>query len=176
MGAAPTEIRIPPMAWMPEEQDQGAGSLHGRSQSQYRGRAGEERGMNVGLDTSVVLRLLIGKPPAQTAVAVAFLDDLQRRGDCAVVSDLVISEAYFALQFHFKVTKAEALSSLVLLLSTGEIAATGQSGKVLAQAGLASAKPGFVDHLIHAHYTAAGGTMATFEKSAGKLPKVTVLK
>jgi predicted nucleic acid-binding protein len=132
--------------------------------------------MNVGLDTSVVLRLLIGKPPAQTAVAVAFLDDLQRRGDCAVVSDLVISEAYFALQFHFKVTKAEALSSLVLLLSTGEIAATGQSGKVLAQAGVASAKPGFVDRLIHAHYTAAGGTMATFEKSAGKLPKVTVLK
>ena len=132
--------------------------------------------MNVGLDTSVVLRLLIGKPPAQTAVAVAFLDDLQRRGDRAEVSDLVISETYFALQFHFKVTKAEALTSLAVLLSTGEIVATGQAGKVLTQAGLATAKPGFVDRLIHAHYSAAGSTMATFEKAAGKLPKVRVLK
>lgn len=131
--------------------------------------------MNVGLDTSVVMRLLIGKPPAQTAAALAFLDDLQRRGDRAVVSDLVISEAYFALQFHFKVTKAEALSALASLLSTGEISTTGQAGKVLTQPGLATAKPGFVDRLIHASYYAAASTMASFEKAAGKLPKVTVL-
>jgi len=131
--------------------------------------------MNVGLDTSVVMRLLIGKPPAQTAAAVAFLDDLQRRGDRAVISDLVISEAYFALQFHFKVPKAEALSALASMLSTGEISATGQAGKVLTQPALATAKPGFVDRLIHASYIAAEGTMATFEKSAAKLPKVTVL-
>lgn len=131
--------------------------------------------MNVGLDTSVVMRLLIGRPPAQTAAALAFLDDLQRRGDHAVVSDLVISEAYFALQFHFKVSKAEALSALASLLSTGEISASGQAGKVLTQPGLATAKPGFVDRLIHASYFAAASTMASFEKSAGKLPKVTVL-
>jgi predicted nucleic-acid-binding protein len=132
--------------------------------------------MNVGLDTSVVLRLLIGKPATQTAAAVAFLDDLRRRGDQAVVSDLVIAEAYFALQFHFKVTKAQALTSLASLLSTDEIRATGQAGSVLAQAGLSSAKPGFVDRLIHAGYAEAGSTMATFEKAAGKLPKVRVLK
>jgi len=40
---------------------------------------------------------------------------------------------------------------------------------------VATAKPGFVDRLIHAGYTAAGSAMATFEKSAGKLPKSTVL-
>jgi len=132
--------------------------------------------MNVGLDTSVVLHLLIGRPPAQAAVAVAFLDNLQRRGDRAVISDLVISETYFALQFHYQVTKAEALSSLASMLSTGEFHAPGQAGKVLAQPGLATAKPGFVDRLIHAGYAAAGNTMASFEKAAGKLPTVTVLK
>ena len=129
--------------------------------------------MNVGLDTSVVMRLLIGKPPEQTDSAVALLDQLRRRGDRAVVSDLVISEAYFALQFHFKVTKTEALSALASMLSTGEISATEQAGKVLKQPGLATAKPGFVDRLIHASYTASACSMATFEKSAGKLPKVT---
>ena len=132
--------------------------------------------MNVGLDTSVVLRLLVGQPAAQMAAAVAFLDDLHKRGDCPVVSDLVISEAYFALQFHYQVTKAAALSALASMFSTGEIRATGQAGKVLAQPGLATAKPGFVDRLIHAGYAAAGSTMVTFEKSAGKLPKVSVLK
>jgi len=106
---------------------------------------------------------------------VAFLDDLRRRGEGAVVSDLVIAETYFALQFHFKVSKTEALSSLASLLSTGEITATGQAGKVLTQPGLATAKPGFVDRLIHAGYAADGGTMATLEKSAGRLPKTIVL-
>ena len=132
--------------------------------------------MNVGLDTSVILRLLVGKPASQAEVAVKFLDDLQRQGDRPVVSDLVISETYFALQFHYHVTKAAALSALTSMLSTGEIKATGQAGEVLAQGGLATAKPGFVDRLIHAAYTVGGETMATFEKSAAKLPRVSVLK
>ncbi|MEI7953580.1 MAG: hypothetical protein WCJ66_00295 [Verrucomicrobiota bacterium] len=61
------------------------------------------------------------------------------------------------------------------MLSTGEISATGQAGKVLMQSGLTTAKPAFVDRLIHASYIAAECTMATFEKSARSLPKVTVL-
>ena len=59
------------------------------------------------------------------------------------------------MQFHFKATQAEALSALASMLSTGEISATGQAGKVLTQPGLATAKPGFMDRLSHASYTAA---------------------
>jgi len=132
--------------------------------------------MSVGLDTSVILRLLIGEPAAQTSAAVAFLDEAQRRGERAVVSDLVISEAYFALQFHYGVSKADALASLASLLSTGEIVATGHASEVLAQRGLATAKPGFVDRLIHAEYAATDCTMATFEKASGKLASVTVVQ
>ena len=132
--------------------------------------------MKVGLDTSVVLRLLIGRPLEQAAMAIRLMDDIQRRGDRAEVSDLVMAETYFALQFHYQVSKAESLAALAEMLSTGEIHATGQAGKVLTQPGLATAKPGFVDRLIHADYVAAKGSMASFEKSAGKLPHVTVLK
>lgn len=132
--------------------------------------------MNVGLDTSVILRLLIGQPAAQARSAVHFLDNLHRSGGKAFVSDLVVAETYFALQFHYGITKSDAVAGLAALLSTGEIAATGQAGDVLAQPGLASAKPGFVDRLIHAAYTESECQMATFEKAAGKLVEVIVLK
>ncbi len=132
--------------------------------------------MTVGLDTSVVLRLLVGKPPEQTAAAVGFLDSVHRLGGRVVVSDLVVAEAYFALQFHYGVSKADALESLASMFSTGEIGAPGKAGSVLAQRGLATAKPGMVDRLIHAAYTGNGDSMATFEKAFAKLPGVTVLK
>jgi len=132
--------------------------------------------MNVGLDTSVLLRLLIGSPPAQARAAVHFLDNLSRSGGKACVADLVVAETYFALQFHYGIAKGDAISGLAALLLTGEIIATGQAGRVLAQPGLASARPGFVDRLIHAAYTDSGCRMATFEKAAGKLPDVIVLK
>jgi predicted nucleic-acid-binding protein len=47
---------------------------------------------------------------------------------------------------------------------------------VLATPSLESAKPGFVDRLIHRRYRRSGvEEMVTFEKSAGKLPGVRVL-
>ena len=132
--------------------------------------------MTVGLDTSVVLRLLTGQPAAQAAAAVAFLDDLQRRGDRAILSDLVVAETCFALQHHYGVKKADALGALHRLFEDGEIQATGGAGEVLATRGLASAKPGFVDRLIHRAYVTGGGRMATFETASAKLPAVVVLR
>lgn len=131
--------------------------------------------MKVGLDTSVVLRLLVGQPADQTARAVQFLDDLSRRADHAVVSDLVVAETYFALQHHYGVSKREALAALKQMFEEGEITATGAAQDVLALDGLASAKPGFVDRLIHDSYLREVQAMVTFEKASGKLPSTEVL-
>ena len=54
-----------------------------------------------GLDTSFLLRLLTGEPESQAEQAVAELDLLREAGQKCAVSDLVISEAYYALQFHY---------------------------------------------------------------------------
>ena len=131
--------------------------------------------MKVGLDTSVVLRLLTGQPATQAAAAVALLDEFQRRGDRAVVSDLVVAETYFALQHHYGVGKADALDALRRVFEDDEIESTGAAAAVLATRGLASAKPGFVDRLIHRAYAAGGGQMASFETAAGKLGGVMVV-
>ena len=131
--------------------------------------------MKIGLDTSVVLRLLIGQPADQAQRAVAFLEETARRGDQAVVSDLVVAESYFALQYHYGVPKKQALLALRRMFGDGEIEPQGVASEVLATDGLASAKPGFVDRLIQGAYVSAGGSMATFEKACGKLKSVRVL-
>jgi hypothetical protein len=68
------------------------------------------------------------------------------------------------------------LGVLAQMLQAGEIVSTGQAAKILMLPGLHSAKPGFVDRMIHAAYTESGGKMATFEKSATKLADTVVLK
>ena len=131
--------------------------------------------MKTGLDTSVVLRLLLGQPADQASQAVALLDELSRGGHHAVVSDLVVAETYFALQHHYDVSKQDALLGLRRLFADGEIEPLGAAAEVLATDGLASAKPGFVDRLIHGAYTDAADEMVTFEKAAKKLKSVRVL-
>ena len=131
--------------------------------------------MKAGLDTSVVLRLLLGQPADQAARAVAFLDELSRGGDHAVVSDLVAAEVYFALQHHYGVPKKDALVGLRRLFADDEIRPLGAVAEVLAVKGIASAKPGFVDRLIHGAYAGAADKMVTFEKAAGRLKAVRVL-
>jgi predicted nucleic acid-binding protein len=128
-----------------------------------------------GLDTSVVLRLLTGEPKDQALAAAEFFTDLVDKGIRPCVSDQVISETYFALCYHYEAPKPEALKALAAFVNGGEVVCLGVSGEILKQANLAKPSPGFVDRVIHAQYLASGAGMVTFEKSAAKLPDVTLL-
>jgi predicted nucleic-acid-binding protein len=56
------------------------------------------------------------------------------------------------------------------------VEATGEVAEVLAVENLESAKPGFIDRVIHRNYLRSGAEqMVTFEKAAAKLPGVHVL-
>jgi len=132
--------------------------------------------VKTGMDTSVVLRLLIGEPASQAQVALKWLRKAKASGTTPIISDLVISEVYFALQHHFGISKAEALRHLALLLTSGDVAADGVVSMVLSTPGLATANPGFVDRLIHEQYLQSGASgMVTFEKAAFSLTNVEVL-
>lgn len=134
------------------------------------------KSQHVGFDTSVVLRLLIGEPVIQATKALAMLDNLRATGKKGVVSDLVVTEVYFALQHHYKVPKQLALEKLREFLESPEVDPTGQALLILAQPNLGKAKPGFVDRLIHAQYLQTASGMVTFEKAATKLPQATIPK
>jgi hypothetical protein len=86
-----------------------------------------------------------------------------------------VAETYYALQHHYRVGKNDALKALARLFGDGEIESMGDAADVLVTRSLASAKPGFVDRLIHRGYIAGGGRMATFETASAKLTSVVVL-
>ena len=112
--------------------------------------AGSELPVERGLDTSVVLRLLVGAPSDQAARALGFVKQGLAAGLRVVVSDLVVTEAYLALHAHYDVPKAEAVAALQEMLRSGlvEPAARPRDSEILEVAARSSAKPGFVDRLI----------------------------
>jgi predicted nucleic-acid-binding protein len=131
--------------------------------------------MSAGLDTSLVLRLLTGMPKDLAQCALTEVQNRIAHGGTLFVSDLVASEAYFALQHHYGMPKAEVLELLSGFLRERGIKALGSCLSVLATPNLASAKPGFVDRLIHAEYRKHTDEMLTCEKAAGRLPGTRVL-
>lgn len=132
--------------------------------------------MIVGLDTSVLVRLLAGDPRELALAALSFVLERQEAGDRLRVSELVVAETYYALQYHYGVSKRDALAELRQFLETPGIEGAGSLAELLATPGLESAKPGFIDRVIHENYLRTGAQqVVSFEKASAKLPKVIVL-
>lgn len=132
---------------------------------------------DIGLDTSVVLRLLVGEPAAQAEAAAAALARVKHGGAAVIVSDLVVMEAYFALHAAYNVPKKEALNALAEMFRSGDVRPEpgGCAQEILNECLTSSSKPGFVDRMIHAQYRNHGAHLATFEKASDKLPDAEVL-
>lgn len=127
--------------------------------------------MTVGLDASVVVRLLIGEPQEQASEARRWLEDVVRAGGEPVhLSDLVVGESYFALRHHYAVPHNDALQALHALATDHRIRADSPSSAVLRDPRARDPRPGFMDRLIHQRYRADGLGMATFDKQAANLP------
>jgi len=131
----------------------------------------------IGLDTSVVLRILTGEPEEQARATRDFLRTSIHQGMRIVVSDLVISEAYFALVTHYGISKREAVDGLLEMLERGVVhpCPGACSVEVLRAMKASGQKPGLVDRLIHAEYSSLPAGMATFERASRKLTGAIVL-
>jgi predicted nucleic acid-binding protein len=133
--------------------------------------------VRVGLDTSVLLRLLLAAPADQAATALAFVMEARLTGKRVLLSDLVVSETYFALHHHYGVPKREAVAQLLEILRSGlvEPADGPEVVVVLEESSRSSAKPGFADRLIWAQNDRQSASMATLERAAARLPGTSVL-
>ncbi len=130
---------------------------------------------SVSLDTSFVLRILVSQPPEQFQLASEFMAE-QRAADVPIhVSELVLAEAYFALQTFYQLSKSDAIAAIASFVQHSGVIVSPTAIAVLALPNLASAKPGFVDCLIHGESRAEGHTLVTFEKAAKKLAGTLVL-
>ncbi len=127
------------------------------------------------LDTSVVMRLLTGQPVDLAAIARSYMAETEQAGAKVFVSNLVVIEAYFACQHHYGMDKGAVIEGLRQLLSIPTFVTHPELLPLLAMEGLASAKPGLLDRLIHAEASTARLPLVTFEKAAGKLPSTVLL-
>lgn len=129
--------------------------------------------MTVGLDTSVVVRLLVGEPADQAAAAQRTLES-EPRGSVAV-SDLVIGESYFALRHHYEVPHRKAIAALTALVSDSRIRCTGVARRVLANMPEKDTGAGLMDRLIHGGYESDGIVLLTFDRVAARFPGAQLL-
>ena len=129
--------------------------------------------MTLGLDTSVVVRLLVGEPVDQALAAQRALEN-KPRGSVAV-SDIVIGESYFALRHHYEVPHRKAMAALAALVSDSRIRCTGIAARVLANTSDKESGAGLMDRLIHGGYESDGIELLTFDRAAARLPGAQLL-
>jgi predicted nucleic acid-binding protein len=122
----------------------------------------------VGLDTSVVLRLLIGEPRSQMEIARRRIERALTAGERVVVTDLVVAEVFHALRHHYGVPEAVALGQLREFIGSGVVFLDPAEAAEALEPG-AKGRAGVVDRLIVARHRLLGATTATFDRRQARL-------
>lgn len=122
--------------------------------------------MSLGLDTSVVLRLLTGEPAVEARLARARLERAHAAAEPVLVTDLVLAEAYFALHHHYGLAKEEARSLLRRMATAGVVSVVPPEAVSALEP---SAGAGLADRLIHARHRSHGAITLTFDKKMAVL-------
>lgn len=118
------------------------------------------------LDTSAVLRLILGEPAALAEAAREALLHAKREDDVVIVTDTVVGEAYFALRHHYDMPETEVLRALHALLQSGLVV---PEPAALLGAFAHEGGAGFMDRLINARHRAIGATTLTFDRKMARL-------
>jgi predicted nucleic acid-binding protein len=121
--------------------------------------------VTIGLDTSVVVRLLTGEPVAAARAAARRLAAAADAGERVVVCDLAVIEAYHALHHHYGVPQPEARALLHRLLVSGVV--DPEPAEMVPA--LSATGAGLADRVIHARYRALGAVTLTFDRRQGGL-------
>lgn len=125
---------------------------------------------NIGIDTSVLVRLVTGQPPDLFALCAEKLSALCAADTEILASNQVIGEAYVTLQRHYGVSKSDARAELRTTLTSGLVAPL--SGRVVLDALAASGGPGLFDRLIAIDYERAGMDTLTLDRRMASLRHV----
>jgi len=127
----------------------------------------------VGIDTCVVLRLLVGEPEDQATRAKGFVEKCYYDGIEVCVSDMVVAESYHALIYHYDVPKLKAVEALRDFLGSPMVTTTGHAMPVIMS--YTGTGAGLVDRLIRADMLDHTYEVRTFDRDFAKLENVALL-
>jgi predicted nucleic-acid-binding protein len=120
--------------------------------------------MILGLDTSVVLRLLTGEPANLALIAKKRLEQAHAENDSILITDLVLAEAFYALVHHYRFGKDLARDLLQRMATSGVVLINPPEAMEALEV---AAGAGLVDRLIlHRHRGLQAATL-TFDRALG---------
>lgn len=121
----------------------------------------------IGIDTSILVRLVTGDPPDAYAYCVERLHALAAGGDEVYASNQVIGEAFMAVRYHYGVTSADARTELSNTLKSGLV--TPLNGPAVLEALASTGGPGLFDRLISNDYRRSGLETLTLDRQMASL-------
>jgi predicted nucleic-acid-binding protein len=125
----------------------------------------------LGLDTNVLVRLLVADDAAQTRRARALVERAVEREEPVLVSLPVIIETEWVLRSRYALDKAAILASLGGLLAARELTFEDEPAVEEALYRWRDSAAGFVDCLIASHNRRLGcSATATFDAAATRVP------
>ena len=130
--------------------------------------------MTYGCDSSFLMRILTNHPSPLARNVIEAAHSRIQAGDRFEISDLVLSETYYALQASYGVAKADAIALLGKIAETEGFVVSDRAKEILSVPNLWKTNPGFVDRLIHGQYFSEAKTTVSCEKSFKKLPRTEV--
>lgn len=128
---------------------------------------------SIGIDTSVLVRLVTGQPPDLFAACVERLNVLSASRVEIVASNQVIGEAYVTLQRHYGISKKDARAQLHTTLTSGLV--TPLNGRAVLDALSTTAGPGLFDRLIADDYAHHGLDTLTLDRRMASLTRVRLI-
>ena len=131
--------------------------------------------MTYGLDTSALMRLLVGQPKDLAEKVNARLAMLIDAGNEIRISDLAVSEAYYVLRDFYELTKEQAIEAFSSLTTTSGFVLSKEVVAALSTPNLAHASPGFIDRVLALGHIDNGEPVIACEKSFRKLKHVEII-
>jgi predicted nucleic-acid-binding protein len=130
----------------------------------------------IGIDTNVLLRLLLHDDEAQARKARREIEDIESAGTQVLINDVVLTETLWTLRGRFASDKDELLLTLRSLLGAASFAFENRGTVQQALALYEASNAGFSDCLIAAKNAGIGCEYtATFDRAMRSLPAVKLL-
>jgi predicted nucleic-acid-binding protein len=129
----------------------------------------------IGVDTNVVIRLLVADDERQADAAARYLK-AHCSEDPALLSDMVLVECAWVLEDVYEYSRAQIGEAMDGLLSTAQLRAANALEVGVALQRFREGSAGFADCLLGVNNVGAGCEYtATFDRKASKLPEFRLL-
>jgi predicted nucleic-acid-binding protein len=130
----------------------------------------------IGVDTNVIVRLLVADDASQAAMAARFLKTHCSSDDPALLSDIVLVETAWVLEDFYEYSRSQIAAAMEALLSTAQLRAVNASAVSVALERYRSSTADFADCLIGVVNREAGcDYTATFDRKASRLTEFRLL-